>query len=325
MSVATGQQGRAVTPAPTGGLGRITEALERPGVLGTVMLAPAVLYVVFFVAVPFFMAILLSLSDATAGDPRIDQFVGLSNFFAVTGQSAFWTALWNSLIVTVCTVGLIVVLATIAVEFLAREFRGKRLVQVLFMMPWAMPVSLAAITWLWLLDSQFSPIDWILVQIGVLGPDGIFGPARHMYWLGRTNLGLASVVFIDTWRTLPLATIIVLAGRLSIPRERLEQAQIDGAGFFRTLFRIVIPALAPVLIVAILFTALLVIGEISSVELLTRGGPGHSTQILPLWAYEKGIESGDLGQGAAIALFLFPVLLAAAIVALRFAARLHRD
>ena len=325
MSVGAQRPGAVTAGAPTGAVGRIAEALERPGVLGTVMLAPAVLYVVFFVAVPFFMAILLSLSDATAGDPSLDRFVGLSNFAAAMQQEAFWTALWNSLIITGCTVALIVVLATIAVEFLAREFRGKRLVQVLFMMPWAMPVSLAAITWLWLLDSQFSPIDWLLVQFGVLGPDGVLGPARHMYWLGRTELAMASVVFIDTWRTLPLATIIVLAGRLSIPRERLEQAQIDGAGFFRTLFRIVIPALAPVLIVAILFTALLVIGEVSSVELLTRGGPGHSTQILPLWAYEKGIESGDLGQGAAIALFLFPVLLAAAIVALRFAARLHRE
>ncbi|MDZ7810361.1 MAG: sugar ABC transporter permease [Arhodomonas sp.] len=139
---------RPDAPAPAGLLGRIGEALERPGVLGAVMLAPAVLYVVFFVAVPF-MAILLSLSDATAGDPRLDEFVGLSNFVAVMQQEAFWTALWNSLIITGATVGLIVVLATIAVEFLAREFRGKRLVQVLFMMPWAMPVSLAAITWLW--------------------------------------------------------------------------------------------------------------------------------------------------------------------------------
>lgn len=304
---------------------RIADALERPGVLGTVMLAPAVLYVVFFVAVPFFMAILLSMSDATAGDPSLDSFVGLDNFIAVTGQEAFWAALQNSLIITFATVVTIVVLATLAVEILAREFRGKRLVQVLFMMPWAMPVSLAAITWLWLLDSQFSPIDWFLVQIGILGPDGLFGPSSHVYYLGRTGWGIASVVFVDAWRTLPLATIIVLAGRLSIPRERLEQAEIDGAGFFRTLFFVVLPALAPVLIVAILFTALLVIGEISSVELLTRGGPGHSTQILPLWAYEKGIESGDLGQGAAVALFLFPVLLAAAIVALRFATKLHRD
>ncbi len=304
---------------------RLADAFERPRLLGTAMLAPAVLYVVAFVAVPFVMAILYALSDATTGDPSIDSFVGLSNFAAVIKQEAFAKALRNSIIVTVGTVTLIVVLATICVEILAHEFRGKRLVQVLFMMPWAMPLALAGITWLWLLDSQFSPIDWVLVRMGVLGPDGILGPSRHMYYLGKEWLGLASVIFVDTWRTLPLATIIVLAGRLSIPKERLEQAKIDGAGYFRTLFTIVIPALAPLLIVAILFTALLVIGEMSTVEILTQGGPGHATQILPYWAYLKGIQSGDLGQGAAVALFLFPVLLVAAIVALRFAYRLQKD
>ncbi|MCS4504655.1 Trehalose transport system permease protein SugA [wastewater metagenome] len=311
--------------AQGGWFARAGDALERPRVLGTVMLAPAVLYIVAFVAVPFCIAIALSFSDATVGDPTISSFVGLENFRAVMQQEAFMSALRNSIIVTVATVVGIVVLATIAVEILAREFPGRRLVQVLFMLPWAMPVALAAITWLWLLDSQFSPIDWLLVQLGLLGPGTPLGPAKHLYYLGREWLGLGSVVFVDIWRTLPLATIIVLAGRLSIPRERLEQAQIDGAGFFRVLLRIIIPALAPVLIVAILFTALLVIGEMSTVALLTRGGPGHSGQILPYWAYLKGIESGDLAQGAAVSLFLFPVLAAAAIVALRFAARLHRD
>lgn len=323
MSTPAGPIDTAGEGAPLGR--RLALALERPRVLGLVMLGPAVLYILFFVAVPFFIAIALSMSDATTGDPTIDSFVGLDNFRAILDQRAFGIAVRNSLIITLATVAAIVVLATICVEFLARDFRGKRLFQVLFMMPWAMPVALSAITWLWLLDSQFSPIDWVLVQIGLLGPDGIFGPASHMYYLGRPGWGIASVVFVDVWRTLPLATIIVLAGRLSIPRERLEQAQIDGAGFFRILFRITIPALAPVLIVAILFTALLVIGEISTVELLTRGGPGHATQILPLWAYLKGIDSGDLGQGAAVALFLFPVLLAAAIVALRFAYRQRED
>lgn len=316
---------RRTDAAPGGLKGRIALALERPRVLGALMLGPAVLYVVAFVAIPFFIAIALSLSDATVGDPRIDSFVGLDNFLTVLGQEAFLLALRNSLLITTLTVLILVVLATAAVELLARDFRGKRLVQVLFMIPWAMPVSLSAITWLWMLDSQYSPIDWLLVQVGLLGPGGTFGPAWNLYYLGREWLAIGAVVFVDVWRTLPLATIIVLAGRLSIPRERLEQAQIDGAGYFRVLFRIVIPALAPVLTVAILFTALLVIGEMSTTALLTRGGPGHSTQTLPYWAYLKGINSGDLGQGAAIALFLFPVLLAAAIVALRFAYRMGKD
>jgi len=304
---------------------RVVEFCDRPRVLGALMFGPAVIYVVVFVAVPFFLAIGLSLSDATVGSPTLNNLVGLQNFYEVVHQEAFVIGLRNSLLITALVIVCLLVLATAATELLARDFKGKRLLQIIFILPWAMPVSLAAITWLWFLDSQFSPLDWVLVHLGLLGPGGLWGPASHAYYLGREWLGIASVVVVDVWRMLPLATIIVLAGRLSIPRERLEQATIDGARFMRILFRVIIPALAPVLIVAVLFTALLVIGEMSMVALLTRGGPGHSTMVLPYWAYLKGIESGDLGQGAAIALFLFPVLLVAAVLALRMAYRTQED
>lgn len=304
-----------------GGLARLSRWLDQPRVLAWLMLGPAVLYVVAFVGFPFVLAIALSLSDATIGDPSLNNFVGLSNYAAVMQQDAFWLALRNSLLITAASIALLLVLATAASELLVHSFRGRRVFQAVFILPWAMPVSLAAIVWLWLLDSTFSPVDWTLVQIGLLGPGNPLGPYSHLYYLGREWLGLASVVVADVWRMLPLATIIVLAGRLSIPEERFEQARIDGAGFFRILFRITIPALKPMLIVAILFTSLLILGEMSMVEILTRGGPGHSTQVLPYWAYLKGITGGSLAQGAAIALFLFPFLLVVSVVALRFAYR----
>ncbi|SDL47733.1 multiple sugar transport system permease protein [Modicisalibacter muralis] len=304
-----------------GALARLARWLDQPKVLAWLMLGPAVLYVVAFVGFPFVLAIALSLSDATIGDPSLDNFVGLSNYATVIQTDAFQLALRNSLIVTAGVICLILVLATLASELLVYSFRGKRLFQTLFILPWAMPVSLAAIVWLWFLDSTFSPVDWILVELGVLGPGSPLGPYSHMYYLGREWLGLASTIVADVWRMLPLATIIVLAGRLSIPEERFEQARIDGAGVFRILFRITIPALKPMLIVAILFTSLLVIGEMSMIEILTRGGPGHSTQVLPYWAYLKGIAGGSLAQGAAIALFLFPFLLVVSVLALRAAYR----
>lgn len=302
-------------------LARVAAQLDKPQVLVWFMLGPAVAYVIAFVGFPFVLSIALSMSDATIGDPSLDKFVGLSNFIAVAQTSAFQLALRNSLIVTAGVIVLLLVLATLASEMLVHSFRGKRLFQILFILPWAMPASLAAIVWLWMLDSTFSPIDWILVQIHVLGPDGLFGPYRHAYYLGKEWLGLASVIVADTWRFLPLATIIVLAGRVSIPEERFEQARIDGAGVFRILFQITVPALKPMLIVAILFTSLLVIGEMAMVELLTRGGPGHSTQVLPYWSFLKGIRGGSLAQGAAIALFLLPFLLIMSVVALRAAYR----
>lgn len=289
--------------------------------LGWAMLGPAILYILGFIGVPFVLAILLSFSNATVGNPTFHHFVGLSNYIAVIHQPQFVTALINSVIITLITLAILSILATIGAELLAHDFPFKRLVQTLMILPWAMPVALAAIAWLWLLDSQFSPLDWIWRHIGILGPGGLFGPAGHFYYLGRTDLAIAAVIAVNVWRMLPLAVIIVLAGRLSIPSARYDQAEIDGAGIFRVLFQITIPALMPVLIVALLFTGLLVFGDMAIVDLLTSGGPGHSSQVLPFWAFLQGINGGDLGAGAAVAIFMLPVLAAVAIFALRFASR----
>ncbi|MEO6801059.1 MAG: sugar ABC transporter permease [Rhodanobacter sp.] len=294
---------------------------DREGLLGTLMIAPAFIYIAALVGIPFFLAIALSMSSATIGDPHIHGFVGLANFAQVMHESAFPLALRNSIIVTFASLILTLVLATAESELLVRDFRGKWLWQILLILPWAMPVSLAAVDWLWLLDSEFSPVDWLLRQAHLLGPGTPWGPANHLYYYGREWLGLGAITMINVWRLLPLATIIVLAGRTAIPREIFEQAEVDGAGFFRVLFRITIPALLPLLVVAGMFTALLVFGDMTVVALTTRGGPGYATQLLPYWAYLKGIEGGALSEGAAVALFMFPVLLAGAVLALRMAYR----
>lgn len=293
--------------------------------LGWAMLGPALLYIIGFIGIPFVLAVLLSFSNATVGNPTIQHFVGFRNYIEVIHQPQFITGLENSLLITFVTLAVLLILATIEAELLARKFRFKRLVQTLLILPWAMPVALAAITWLWLLDSQFSPLDWIFRQIHILGPGGLFGPARHFYYLGRTDLALASIIIVNVWRMLPLAVIIVLAGRLSIPQDLFDQAEIDGAGLFRTLFQVTVPALRSVLVVATLFTGLLVFGDMAIVDLLTAGGPGNSSQILPYWAFLQGINGGDLGAGAAVALFLLPVLIAVAVFALRFAYGSHED
>ncbi len=303
------------------GKGRGSGIADRDSVIGAVMLAPAVIYVAALVALPFFLAIALSVTDATVGDPGIHHFVGFENFISVIHEAAFMFALRNSIIITLVTLVFLTILTIVQVELLARDFPGRRIVEILLILPWAMPVALAAVGWLWLLDSEFSPIDWILRAVGLLGPDTILGPANNLFYLGREWLGIGAVVVINVWRTLPLSTIIVLAGRTAVPNELFEQAALDGAGYFRTLFQITLPALAILLTVAILFTVLVIFGDMTVVALTTRGGPGYTTEILPYWAYLKGIQGGALSQGAAIALFLFPVLLAASVLILRMAYR----
>ncbi|HEX2178012.1 MAG TPA: sugar ABC transporter permease, partial [Actinomycetota bacterium] len=139
--------------------------MESEGVLAPLLLAPSILYIFALVAIPFFLAIVYSLSDVTIGDPSVD-FVGLENFRQVLQDPVFRRSLRNSVVTTVVTMLLVVILAKILALVLTKDFKGKWVVRFLILLPWTTPVSLAAIAWLWMLDSLFSPIDWTLRYFG---------------------------------------------------------------------------------------------------------------------------------------------------------------
>jgi multiple sugar transport system permease protein len=281
---------------------------DRDGVLAPLMLLPSVVYILALVAIPFFLAIAYSLSDVTVGDPSFD-YVGLRNFRAVLEDPVFRRSLTNSLFITAVTMVLVLMLAKMLALVLTRDFRFKWVVRFLILLPWTTPVPLAAIAWLWMLDSLFSPIDWTLRWLGLL--------EGNLHWLGNSELAVASVIVVQVWRIVPLAAVIIMAGLAAIPQDINDAAEVDGAGFWRKLFEITIPMSLPVTAVATLFGAVLVFTDMSVVFVLTRGGPVDATQILPTWAFFRGIAGGDLAQGAAVALFLFPLLLAMAVLILR--------
>jgi multiple sugar transport system permease protein len=282
--------------------------LDRDGVLAPLMLLPSIVYIVALVAIPFFLAIAYSLSDVTVGDPSFD-YVGLRNFRAVLRDPVFRRSLTNSLFITAMTMVLVLILGKILALVLTKDFRFKWVVRFLILLPWTTPVPLAAIAWLWMLDSLFSPIDWTLRWLGLL--------EGNLHWLGNSQLAVASVILVQVWRIVPLAAVIIMAGLAAIPQDINDAAEVDGAGFWRKLFEVTIPMSLPVTAVATLFGAVLVFTDMSVVFVLTRGGPVDATQILPTWAFFRGIAGGDLAQGAAVALFLFPLLLAMAILILR--------
>lgn len=294
--------------------------LDKEGFLGTLFLLPAVVYIVALVGIPFFLAIAFSLSDATVGDTSFD-FVGLANFRAVIKTPQFQRALLNTFLFTLVSQVIIIVLATTLAQILATDFRGKWLARMLIMLPWATPIALGTIGWKWLLDSKFSPFDWLLVNAGLLGPGTLLGPGDHMNFLGREELAMASVILIHVWRMLPLSTVILMAALSSIDQDILDQAAVDGARYWRILFQIKLPLILPIMSIALLFSLIATFGDMVVVYVLTRGGPVYYTQVLAVWAFFKGIDGGSLAEGAAIALFLFPILLVAAIFILRSARR----
>ena len=268
------------------------------------MIGPAVLYIVLVVGMPFVLALLYSLSDITVGDRSID-FVGLKNYAAIIGTSKFQTALKNTFIFAFVSQALAIVLANALSLALLKDFRGKWLVRFLILLPWVAPISLGTIGWLWILDSIYSVINWTLVALGLVSPFD-----RPM-WLGIPYLAMGSVI----------ATVIILAGLSSIPKDIHDAAEVDGASFWRHHFQITIPLIRPIILVALLFGIVFAFTDLVVIFVLTRGGPYDTTQVLTTLAFFTGIQGGDLAEGAAIALFLFPLLVAAAILMLRVARR----
>jgi len=287
---------------------------DDPSWLGRLMLAPAVIYIALVVAVPFLLAISYSFSTVTVGSST-PRFVGLENFRSALDDPTFLRALRNTFLFALSSQALVMILASILAIALQRDFRGKWLVRLLILLPWVAPISLGSIGWLWIFDPIYSVINWSLRAVGILR-----GGAWPV-WLGQPELAMISIIAVQVWRTLPLATVISLGGLSSISQDIHDAAEMDGAGFFRHLFVITLPLVFPILIVAVLFGLVFSVTDMIVVYVLTRGGPFDSTQVLASLSFFKGIDAGDLSGGAAVALFLLPVLAACVILLLRLARR----
>jgi multiple sugar transport system permease protein len=281
--------------------------------LGLLLIGPAVLYIFLLVGVPFFMALYYSISNTTTGGGTMG-FVGLRNFSAVIGTPNFQTALKNTLTFGLISQVIILLLSNALVLALQTEFPGKRLIRFLILLPWIAPISIGTIAWLWIFDSTYSVLNWMLRIAGLIHGQGYM-------WLGLPHLAMGSVIAVHVWRQLPLATVILLAGYSSIPQDIHDAAAVDGAGFWRHFFQITLPLILPISLVALLFGLIFTFTDMVIIYNLTRGGPFDTTQVLASLAFYTGIAGGDLAEGAAIALFLFPLLLA---VALGFLMIAHR-
>jgi len=294
-----------------------------------------VIFIALLVGVPLGLAVYLSLTDATAGS-LTGRWVGLHNFVDAWHNPNFRTALENTIVFTLVTQALIVVGAAVLAHALIRPFRGRWLVRFLILLPWAAPVALSTIGFLWILDSQFSVLNWTLVHdvlpggghlylykpvnsvLGVIDHlpwvhTGKINPFNPPQWLGQATLAKISIIVIQAWRILPFATVIFLAGLSSIPAEIEDAARIDGATAFRKFWYVTLPLQLPIAVVTLLFGIVFTATDMTVAYVLTHGGPFNSTQMITTWSFTTGIEAGRLGAGAAISLFLLPVLAIVAV------------
>ena len=300
-------------PHVQSGPGRSTRFLESEGLLAVLLLAPAVALLGVFIAYPFIMGVWLSLSSTSVGN--VGEFVGLRNFIKAWNDSIFQTAFRNTFYYTFWATILKLALGMWLALLLNRHFRGKRIVRASMLLPFIIPTVLSTFAWRWMFDPTFSVLNWLLYRTNLI--------TTKIPFLSDGDYGMWCAIVVNTWRGMPFFAITLLAGLQTISPDLHEAASLDGANGWQRFWRVTWPLLKPVTLVVVVFSIIQTFSDFQLIYVLTGGGPANSTHLLATYAYQVGVATGLLGEGAAISLFMLPVLFVVVWVQLRYLRRLE--
>ena len=272
--------------------------LEREGVFSWLMLSPGVLFLLAFVAYPFFYGIFLSLQERRVASQG--TFVGFANFVTLAHDAVFWQVAGNTFVYVAITTVLKLTGGLGMALVMNQAFRGRNLVRAFLLLPFIVPTVLSTVAWMWILDPTFSVINWTLVHSGLV--------TQNFSWLGNATLAMVSIIMVNTWRGLPFYGITLLAGLQTISPDLYEAAAIDGASVTQRFWYITLPVIKPVLVIVTMFSVIFTFSDFQLPYILTHGGPANATHLFATYAFDIGMSSGLLGMGAAVALAILPAL-----------------
>lgn len=299
----------ATLSAPLSWRSRVSAWLEHEAVLGYALMTPALVLIVVFIAYPFSLGVWLALTDKLVGKPA--QFIGLRNFTHLFESAIFWRTVWNTVLFTVVATILKAILGMWLAVLLNRKIRFARFIRATILLPFIVPTVLSGLAWVWMFDATFSVLNWGLRWLwqtteAILHVD--LGYFRGPMWLGDPFWAMLSIIAVNTWRGIPFFAISFLAGLQTVPTELYDAGDIDGATGWQKFWHITAPLMKPIAVVVIVFSFVTTFADFQVVYVLTRGGPHNSTHLFATLAYQLGMASGNLGEGAAVALFMFPFL-----------------
>jgi multiple sugar transport system permease protein len=308
--ISAGPQSASILSRKRGAIGRL---LEDERWLAFLLLLPTLVLLGLFIAYPFVKGVLLAVTDAKVGIPG--KFVGMQNFEALWHDGIFRVAVGNTFAYTAITTVFKLAFGLWLALLLNRHFKGKIFVRAFILLPFIIPTVLSTFAWKWMFDPTFSVINWTLLHLGLV--------SQRINWLGNPDLAMLSVIIVNIWRGVPFYAISLLAGLQTIRPELQEAAAIDGARPWQRFWYVTWPLLLPVTMVVVLFSVIQTFADFQLVYVLTGGGPANATQLFATYAYQIGIGTGLLSQGAAISLAMFPVLLAVVVVQLLYIRRVE--
>lgn len=273
------------------------EWLGLENVQGYLLVAPTILWLVVLLGYPFILALWLAFTNKRVATPG--DFVGLENFITLWDSQIFRTAFFNTLLYTGVTTVFKVILGFGLALLLNQTFVGRRFVRAALLLPWIVPTVLSTMAFLWMFDSNLSSVNWVLRSIGL----------NDVPWLTNPQMAMVSVMIVNIWRAIPFFGITILTALQTVPKELYDASAIDGAGPLRQLRHITIPLVMPILAIVVIVSVIGTFSDVQVVASLTNGGPQNSTHVLATLSYRIGLQSGQLGQGAAISLHMLPFLI----------------
>ncbi|WP_159999652.1 carbohydrate ABC transporter permease [Roseomonas sp. 18066] len=264
---------------------------------------PLILLILGLVIYPFAYAIYLSTLNR-----RMTRFIGWENFTFLLGRETFWNVVFQSVLFAVSAVLLKAFIGFVLAHVLhALPSKGQRKWRGMLLVPWVIPPAISTLAWWWLFDPSYSAFNWALMGIGV----------DPVPWLGQAGWARFSVILVNVWYGSPFFMIMYLAALKSVPDQLYEAAAIDGASGWQKLRHVTFPMMRNVISITVLFSLIVTFANFDIVRILTNGGPQDTTHVFATYAFQVGIQSGDIPLGASVSLFMFPLLAIFAIFTLR--------
>lgn len=287
---------------------------ENPGARGVMsdrmfsllLIVPAMAVILIFALMPLLYALDVSFrfGDLTRG--KIGDYVGLDNYRTVFADDAFWDSVVVTAKFTFIAVGAEMILGVGIAFLLHSATRGKTLIRSLVILPLATSAAVTGLFWRYLYDTQFGVINWVLGGLGLGEPN----------WLGNYEIALWSVAIFDIWQWTPFVALIAMAGLQALPKEPFEAAELDGASTWTVLRKLTFPLLKPVLFLVLVLRTIDCVRLYDAVAVLTRGGPGTSTETMTFYLYRTGLKLFRMDYASTMGVFFLYVMLVAAVFAL---------
>jgi len=275
---------------------------------GLLFVGPAIFVMLLVGLFPFLWSVVVSFQDITGSNPNGD-WVGLANYKKLVADTRVWAALGRTLLLLAVALPLELILGMLLALHFQAERPFKRLFVALLVLPAVVSPMVAGSMWRLMFDHKFGPFNQIIGWIA--------GEPIVLLWTVKPHLAYWAILIAEVWQWTPFMFIILLAALANVEREQLEAAEIDGAGRFRVFFRIVLPAIMPVLSIAVLLRALDLFRIFDAVWQLTRGGPGTKTETLSIFMFIRGFQSFETSYTAALVVVLLILLSATVVFALK--------